>query len=78
MKPMKRTYPAGLTAREVEVLRLIAAGLSNAEAAAELSISPRTVGQHLPSVYGKFGVSSRAAASRMAAEYGLTDPHRNH
>jgi ATP/maltotriose-dependent transcriptional regulator MalT len=76
-KPLKRAYPAGLTAREVEVLRLIAAGLSNPEAAAELSISPRTVGQHLHSIYGKFGVSSRAAASRMAAEYGLTDAHRN-
>ncbi|HEY7907568.1 MAG TPA: LuxR C-terminal-related transcriptional regulator, partial [Thermomicrobiales bacterium] len=76
-KPMKRTYPAGLTAREVEVLRLIAAGLSNPEAAAQLSISPRTVGQHLRAIYDKFGVSSRAAASRIAAEYGLTETHRD-
>lgn len=64
-------YPAGLTARETEVLRLVARGLSNPEVAAELVLSPRTVHAHLRSVYRKLGVHSRAAAARSAAELGL-------
>jgi DNA-binding NarL/FixJ family response regulator len=66
------TYPAGLTAREVEVLRLVAKGLSNHEVAAELVLSPRTVHAHLRSVYRKLEVHSRGAAARSAAELGLT------
>lgn len=66
-----QTYPAGLTEREVEVLRLIAQGLTDAEAAERLFISPRTVGQHLRSVYNKLGVSSRTAAAIAARDYGL-------
>jgi DNA-binding NarL/FixJ family response regulator len=63
--------PAGLSGREVEVLRLVAAGLTNAEVAAELALSPRTVEQHLRSIYNKLGVSSRTAATRFAVEQGL-------
>ena len=61
-------YPAGLTAREVEVLRLVAAGLTDAQVAEHLVISLRTVNTHLTSIYNKLGVSSRAAATRFAVE----------
>jgi DNA-binding NarL/FixJ family response regulator len=64
-------YPAGLTAREVEVLRLVALGLTDAEAAERLFLSVRTVNAHLRSIYRKLDVSSRAAAGRFAAENGL-------
>ena len=64
-------YPAGLTAREVEVLRLVAQGLSDAQVAEQLVISPRTVNWHLTSIYSKLGVSSRAAATRYAIEQHL-------
>ena len=66
------TYPAGLTAREVEVLRLVAQGLSNAEVAERLYLSPRTVNGHLTAIYGKLGVASRGAAIRYALEHQLT------
>jgi DNA-binding CsgD family transcriptional regulator len=59
---------AGLTAREIDVLRLVAEGLTDAEVAEKLYISPRTVGQHLRSVYNKLGVSSRTAATRLAVQ----------
>jgi predicted ATPase/DNA-binding CsgD family transcriptional regulator len=65
------TYPAGLTAREVEVLRLVAQGLSDAQVAERLVISPRTVNFHLTSIYGKIGVSSRSSATRYAMEQHL-------
>jgi DNA-binding CsgD family transcriptional regulator len=65
------SYPAGLTAREVEVLRLVAQGLTNAQVAERLFLSPRTVNAHLRTIYGKIGVSSRAAATRIASEHGL-------
>ena len=61
--------PAGLTAREVEVLRLVVRGLSDAQVAEQLVISPRTVNWHLTSIYSKLGVSSRAAATRYAIEH---------
>jgi DNA-binding NarL/FixJ family response regulator len=64
-------FPAGLTSREVEVLRLVAAGLSDAEAAEQLFLSVRTVNAHLRSIYRKAGVRSRAAAGRFAEENGL-------
>ena len=60
--------PAGLTAREVEVLGLVAAGLTDAQVAERLVISLRTVNSHLTSIYNKLGVSSRAAATRFAVE----------
>jgi DNA-binding NarL/FixJ family response regulator len=55
-----------LTAREVEVLRLVTLGLTNGQIAAHLSLSPRTVDQHLASIYNRLGVSCRAAATRLA------------
>jgi ATP/maltotriose-dependent transcriptional regulator MalT len=61
----------GLTAREVEVLRLLAAGLTDAQIAGQLVISPRTVNVHLTSIYRKIVVSSRAAATRYAIEHHL-------
>jgi DNA-binding CsgD family transcriptional regulator len=57
-----------LTPRERDVMRLVAEGLTDAEVAERLYISPRTVGQHLQSTYNKLGVSSRAAATRIAVE----------
>jgi predicted ATPase/DNA-binding CsgD family transcriptional regulator len=63
--------PAGLSAREVEVLNLVAQGLTNAQIAKDLFISPNTVNRHLNSVYRKLGVTSRAAATRFAAEHRL-------
>jgi non-specific serine/threonine protein kinase len=65
------TYPAGLSAREVDVLRLVAQGLTNAEVAEKLFISSRTVGWHLGSIYRKLGFSSRTEATRFAVEHGL-------
>ena len=61
-------YPDGLTAREVEVLRLVADGLTDTQVAAQLVISPATVNTHLKAIYGKIGVSSRGAATRYAME----------
>ena len=64
----KVAYPAGLTAREVDVLRLVAEGLTDAEIADQLAISYRTVSTHLTSVYNKLGINSRVVAVRMAFE----------
>jgi DNA-binding NarL/FixJ family response regulator len=64
-------FPAGLTAREVDVLRLVAVGLTDAEAAERLFLSVRTVNAHMRSIYRKLGVGSRAAAGRFAVENGL-------
>jgi len=71
--PSKPTasYPDGLTAREVEVLRLLAQGMTDAQIAEELVISPRTVNNHLTSIYQKIQVSSRSAATRYAIDHGL-------
>jgi ATP/maltotriose-dependent transcriptional regulator MalT len=66
-----REHPAGLTLREVEVLRLVAEGLTNPQVAQRLFLSPRTVQRHLNSVYRKLGVSSRTAATRLALEHDL-------
>jgi DNA-binding CsgD family transcriptional regulator len=62
---------SGLTHRELEVLRLVAKGLTDGQVAERLYISPRTVSQHLRSVYKKLGVPSRAAAARRAVEQDL-------
>ena len=66
-----RAFPAGLTAREVEVLRLVARGHSNKAIAAQLHLSPKTVGHHVAHVYAKAAVSTRAAAALFAVEHGL-------
>lgn len=63
--------PSGLTPRQVEVLCLVAAGMSNAEVAAELVISERTVERHLSNVFARIGVGNRAAATAFAYEEGL-------
>ena len=61
-------FPDRLTAREVEVLRLVSQGLTNEQVAEELVISPRTVNTHLTTIYSKIGVLSRSAATRYAIE----------
>jgi DNA-binding CsgD family transcriptional regulator len=63
--------PAGLTRREVEVLALVAGSLTNAEVAERLSISERTVGQHLRTIYTKLDVTSRVGATRFAIAHDL-------
>jgi ATP/maltotriose-dependent transcriptional regulator MalT len=62
---------AELTARELEVLRLVARGLTNAQVAQELVLSPLTVNAYLRSIYSKLNVTSRTAAARLALENGL-------
>jgi HD-GYP domain-containing protein (c-di-GMP phosphodiesterase class II) len=62
---------AGLTGREVEVLRLVARGMSNAAIAAELVLSRKTVEHHVEAVYSKLGVHSRSAATLLAMQKGL-------
>lgn len=69
--PDPAPLPLGLSGREVEVLRLVADGLTNAQIAERLFISPKTVGSHLVSIFGKLGVTSRAGATRFAMEHGL-------
>ncbi len=69
--PPSAAYPAGLTAREVEVLRHAAQGLSYAQIAERLIISARTVDAHLRSIYSKLGVTSRNEATRVAREHQL-------
>jgi non-specific serine/threonine protein kinase len=64
-------YPAGLSAREVEILRLVAIGLTNAEVAKEVFLSPRTVDWHLGSIYRKLGFHSRTEAASFAVAHGL-------
>ena len=63
--------PNALTPRETEVLHLVAAGLSDAQVAAKLVISRRTVSTHLTAIYGKLGVTSRSAATRYALDHHL-------
>ncbi len=65
------TYPAGLTAREVEVLRLLAGGLTDLQIAEKLVLSPRTVHAHISSIYSKLALTSRSAATRYAIEHHL-------
>lgn len=64
--------PTDLTAREMEVLRLLSRGLSNAQIAEELIVSQLTVKAHLRSIYSKVGVTSRSAATRYALEHHLS------
>jgi HD-GYP domain-containing protein (c-di-GMP phosphodiesterase class II) len=65
------TRPAGLTERELDVLRLVAEGCSNKEMARRLSISPKTADHHVQHIYDKLGVSTRAAAAMFAMEHDL-------
>ncbi|GAC1537947.1 MAG: helix-turn-helix domain-containing protein [Herpetosiphon sp.] len=70
--PHPPTAPAGLTAREVEVLGLLAQGLTYAQIAARLILSPHTINAHLKAIYGKLGVTSRSGATRVALEQHVT------
>ena len=70
-RPGRAETPHGLTARELEVLRLVAAGKSNREIAAELVISEHTVARHVQNIFAKLGVSSRTAATAYAFEHDL-------
>ena len=73
--PLARTSslcPDGLTPREVEVLRQLARGLSNAQIAEALVVSLLTVKAHLRSIYSKLGVTSRSAATRYALDHHLS------
>ena len=70
---VRRELPAGLSAREVEVLRLIARGHSNREMARMLVIAEKTVSHHVQHIYDKIGVSTRAAATLFAAQHDLVE-----
>ena len=63
--------PGGLTPREIEVLRLVADGMSTPEIADSLVLSHKTVERHLANIFAKLGVSSRTAAARFAFDHGL-------
>lgn len=63
--------PDGLTAREIEVLRLVAAGRTNPQIAAELFLSEKTVARHLSNIFGKTNVTSRTAAAAYAFQHQL-------
>ncbi len=69
--PTPTTYPGGLSEREVDVLRLVAAGLTNAQAAEKLVVSPFTINAHLRSIYSKLGITSRSAVIRFAIDNNL-------
>jgi len=72
--PAGAAAPAGLTGRELEVLRLVAAGRGNREIAAELFISPKTASVHVSNILGKLGVASRGEAAATAHRLHLFDP----
>ncbi|HEX8487614.1 MAG TPA: LuxR C-terminal-related transcriptional regulator [Propionibacteriaceae bacterium] len=71
LSAVARAQRAGITGREREVLRALALGLSNAQIAAQLVVSQRTVHAHVRSIFGKLEVSSRTAAARRAAQLNL-------
>jgi HD-GYP domain-containing protein (c-di-GMP phosphodiesterase class II) len=71
--PVRDLRPAGLSEREVEVLRLVAEGCSNPEIGRRLSISPRTAEHHVQHIYTKLGVSTRVAAVLLALEHNLLE-----
>jgi ATP/maltotriose-dependent transcriptional regulator MalT len=74
--PVRPSHPAGLTEREIEVLRLVAGGKTNLEVAAELYLSAKTVSRHLSNIFAKIGVTSRAAATAFAFEHDLVANRR--
>lgn len=69
----RRVWPADLSDREVEVLRLVARGYSNREMAQRLIIAEKTVGHHIQHIYSKIGVSTRAAATLFTLQHDLLD-----
>lgn len=73
VRSTRRSHPAGLSDREVAVLRLVARGLSNKQMAARLSIADKTVSHHVQHIYDKIGVSTRAAATLFAMQHDLLE-----
>jgi DNA-binding NarL/FixJ family response regulator len=69
----ERARPAGLTARELEVLLLVARGASSGDVAEQLVIAEKTARNHIEHIYSKLGVSTRAEASLYAMRHGLVD-----
>ena len=69
--PRRREAPSGLTAREIEVLILLARGMSNKQIAERLVITPKTAGNHVEHIYAKIDASNRAAAAMFAVQHGL-------
>ena len=69
--PARRTWPGGLTAREVEVLRLVARGLSTRQIAERLALAPKTAGNHIEHIYTKIDATNRVTASLFAVQHGL-------
>jgi HD-GYP domain-containing protein (c-di-GMP phosphodiesterase class II) len=74
-RPATQVYPAGLTTREVEVLRLVVRGLSNRQIASSLVLAPKTVGHHVENIYAKIDVSTRVGATLYAIEHGLASTY---
>jgi DNA-binding CsgD family transcriptional regulator len=74
--PRRREAVAGLTAREVEVLILLARGMSNKQIAERLVITPKTAGNHVEHIYAKIDASNRAAAAMFAVQHGLLPEER--
>jgi DNA-binding CsgD family transcriptional regulator len=72
-RPATRSNPAGLTARQLQVLALVVDGLSNAEIAERLVISPKTAEHHVSALLHKLGAVTRREAARRAVELGLAD-----
>jgi DNA-binding NarL/FixJ family response regulator len=67
-RPATRAHPAGLTERQVDVLGMLGEGLTNAEIAARLVVSVRTVDHHVSAVLTKLGVPTRRDAARLAGQ----------
>jgi DNA-binding CsgD family transcriptional regulator len=67
----RRAGPAGLTQREIEVLQLVARGLTTRQIASRLGVSPKTAGNHIEHIYSKVGVVNRVTASHFAVQNGL-------
>lgn len=73
VRSIRRTWVAGLSDREIEVLRLVARGHSNRQMAERLSVSERTVHHHIEHIYNKIGVSTRASATLFTMQHNLLD-----
>jgi DNA-binding NarL/FixJ family response regulator len=74
--PRRREALAGLTVREVEVLVLLARGMSNKQIAERLVITPKTAGNHVEHIYAKIDASNRAVAAMFAVQHGLLPEER--
>jgi HD-GYP domain-containing protein (c-di-GMP phosphodiesterase class II) len=74
LAPARTSYPAGLSEREVEVLRILARGRTNKEIAVQLDISVKTAGNHVQHIFEKIGVTTRAAATLFAMQNDLLPP----